>query len=120
MLGLLVLSVATAVGREGAVSVATVALLAVQAFVFLGLVAVVGTRLVERHHCRLGALHIRNAPFVVAMALCLGLAALAAQIGLAAIIGAFLAGMVFADTREELALERAALPVYELLVPFFF
>jgi Kef-type K+ transport system membrane component KefB len=120
VLGLLVLSVVTAVGREGTVSPGTVVTLAVEAVLFVGLIAVIGTRLVARYHLRLSSLRIRNAPFVVAMAVCLALAALAAQIGLAAIIGAFLAGMVFADTRVELELERAALPVYELLVPFFF
>jgi Kef-type K+ transport system membrane component KefB len=50
----------------------------------------------------------------------LGLATSAAQIGLAAIIGAFLAGMVFAELREQYELERQALPLYELLVPLFF
>jgi Kef-type K+ transport system membrane component KefB len=39
---------------------------------------------------------------------------------LAAIIGAFLAGMVFAEAREHFELEHQALPIYQLLVPFFF
>lgn len=47
-------------------------------------------------------------------------AALSASIGLAAIIGAFLAGMVFAEAREHFELEHQALPVYQFLVPFFF
>ena len=50
----------------------------------------------------------------------LGLATLAAQIGLAAIIGAFLAGMVFAELSEQYEIERQALPLYEFLVPLFF
>ncbi len=57
---------------------------------------------------------------VVAVAVMLGLATLSAQIGLAAIIGAFLAGMVFAELREQYELEHRALPLYELLVPLFF
>jgi Kef-type K+ transport system membrane component KefB len=65
-------------------------------------------------------LHLRDAPFVVAMAACLGLAALASRVGLAALVGAFLAGIAFAETREQFELERRASPVYELLVPFFF
>jgi Kef-type K+ transport system membrane component KefB len=36
------------------------------------------------------------------------------------IIGAFLAGMVFAEAREHFELKHQALPVYEFLVPFFF
>jgi Kef-type K+ transport system membrane component KefB len=50
----------------------------------------------------------------------LGLAVVAARIGLAAIIGAFLAGMVMAELREQYELEKQALPLYELLVPMFF
>jgi Kef-type K+ transport system membrane component KefB len=50
----------------------------------------------------------------------LGLAALAGKLGLAAIIGAFLAGMVLAETSERSELEDQTQPVYDLLVPFFF
>jgi Kef-type K+ transport system membrane component KefB len=50
----------------------------------------------------------------------LGLAVVASRIGLAAIIGAFLAGMVMAELREQYELEKQTLPLYELLVPMFF
>jgi Kef-type K+ transport system membrane component KefB len=50
----------------------------------------------------------------------LGLSALAGIIGLAAIIGAFLAGMMLAEAKERFNLEQQALPIYEFLVPFFF
>jgi Kef-type K+ transport system membrane component KefB len=95
-------------------------MLALQAALFLVLVTLVGTQAAKRWGWRLDALRIRNAPFVVGMATCLGLATLSAHIGLAAIIGAFLAGMVFAETRDQFELEHRGLPVYELLVPFFF
>lgn len=45
---------------------------------------------------------------------------LLAMLGLAAIIGAFMAGMVFDDAREHYELEHQALPIYQFLVPFFF
>jgi Kef-type K+ transport system membrane component KefB len=57
---------------------------------------------------------------VVGIVVMLGLATVAAQIGLAAIIGAFLAGMVFAELRDQYELEQKALPLYEFLVPLFF
>jgi Kef-type K+ transport system membrane component KefB len=57
---------------------------------------------------------------VLALALCLGLAALAEQVGLAALVGAFVAGMVLAETREHYALERRMEPLFDFLVPFFF
>lgn len=39
---------------------------------------------------------------------------------MAAIIGAFLAGMMLAEADEQFELERQSRPVYEFLVPFFF
>jgi Kef-type K+ transport system membrane component KefB len=48
------------------------------------------------------------------------LAAPSARIGLAAIIGGFLAGMVFAEAREHYELEHRTPPIYQFLVPFLF
>src|SRR4029079_11129704 len=59
-------------------------------------------------------------PFLPGMILMLGLAALAAQIGLAAIIGAFLAGMVVGESSERHALETETAPVAAFFTPFFF
>jgi Kef-type K+ transport system membrane component KefB len=56
----------------------------------------------------------------VAIVCCLGLAVLASGIGLAPIIGAFLAGLVLGEARDARRLTEIALPVYRLLVPFFF
>ncbi|HEV2121143.1 MAG TPA: cation:proton antiporter, partial [Chloroflexota bacterium] len=120
VLGLLVLSIVSAIGREGEVSGLAILFIALQAFVFLVVVTLLGTQLVHRYGSLIPRLRIRNAPFVVAIAVSLGLAVLASRIGLAAIIGAFLAGMAFAEKSEEFQLEHRALPVYELLVPFFF
>ena len=54
------------------------------------------------------------------MIICLGLAAFAAQIGLAAIIGAFLAGMMVAETKEQHPIEEEIAPLYAFFPPFFF
>jgi Kef-type K+ transport system membrane component KefB len=50
----------------------------------------------------------------------LGLAALASVVGLAAIIGAFLAGMVVGESSERHALEAEVAPVAAFFTPFFF
>ncbi len=120
ILGMIALAIVGGVGTEGAVAPLHIASIAVIAVAFTAFTALVGTRVARRFSVHLEWLQIRNAPFVVAVAVCLGLAALADVIGLAAIIGAFLAGMVFAETREQYALEEQALPIYELLVPMFF
>jgi Na+:H+ antiporter len=87
---------------------------------FIGLVAVLGSRLSRRHAGLLGRPRVRRGPFVASLALCLGLAALAEQVGLAALIGAFLAGMVLAETGDRFELDRRMLPLFDFLVPFFF
>jgi Kef-type K+ transport system membrane component KefB len=93
---------------------------AVIAVAFVAFTALVGTRAVRRYSLHLERLQIPNAPLVVALALMLGLSAAAGELGLAGIIGAFLAGMILAESREQLQLERRAQPIYEFLVPFFF
>ena len=120
ILGMIALAIVSALGEGGQVSVGEIGLIAAQAIAFTVFVALAGRQAVRRWSVHLGRLRIRNAPFVVAVLLMLGLAVLSARIGLAAIIGAFLAGMVFAELREQYELEHQALPLYELLVPLFF
>ena len=50
----------------------------------------------------------------------LGLSAAAAELGLAGIIGAFVAGLMLGESREHLRLEHRVQPIYEFLTPFFF
>jgi Kef-type K+ transport system membrane component KefB len=59
-------------------------------------------------------------PLPFAMVVCLGLAVLATVAGLAAIIGAFLAGMVFAEFKDKWPCEEDFHPINQFLVPFFF
>jgi Kef-type K+ transport system membrane component KefB len=56
----------------------------------------------------------------IVLAICLGLAWLSTLLGLAAIIGAFLAGMIASETRQQHTLEKQTQPLLALLTPFFF
>ena len=58
--------------------------------------------------------------FVVAIAVCLLLSALASQMKLAMIVGAFLAGMIFADHAHETGLTKKMESLTAFLLPFFF
>jgi len=115
---LIVLSVALTAGSSKSAGSIVVSLLF--AIVFIALVAVVGPRVARRHASRFAPDETRKAAIVPAMALCLGLAALAEQVGLAALVGAFLAGMILAETREQFPLEHGMRPLADFLVPFFF
>ena len=57
---------------------------------------------------------------IFAIIVCLGMACLAEFIGLAAIIGAFLAGMLFADYAWEWELEHRVEAITSLMITFFF
>jgi len=61
-----------------------------------------------------------NSPFILALILCLALSAMAQYLGLAAIIGAFLAGMAFAEVREFYPLSEKMESIHDFLIPFFF
>jgi Kef-type K+ transport system membrane component KefB len=119
IVALLLLAVVSGLGEDN-FDALEVGLTAVAAVVFVVFAALVGTRVIQQYSIHLERFQVRNAPLLVAIILTLGLSALAGVIGLAAIIGAFLAGMMLAETKERFNLERQALPIYELLVPFFF
>jgi Kef-type K+ transport system membrane component KefB len=104
----------------GTVSAGSVIVVIVEAVAFVAFLAVIGTRLMRRYPQWLESAFPTRAPFAVALILCLGLSAAAAAVGLAAIIGAFMAGMVLAEAREHYRLEQQMESVNALFVPIFF
>jgi Kef-type K+ transport system membrane component KefB len=61
-----------------------------------------------------------DTPLVPAFLIMLAIALLAAAIGLAAIIGAFIAGLILAETEAAGELERDFRPLASIFTPFFF
>ena len=120
VLALVLLSVVVGLAGEGGVSITTVAVLLIGAVAFIGVVAVGGSRLLGRYPGALSRPEFSSGGLVPAVLLCLGLAAVASEIGLAAIIGAFLAGMVVAETRGHSDVEEEIKPLYAFFPPFFF
>ncbi len=124
-----------------------VAVVIAEAICFVAIVTLLGTRMVRyasgkrevRHDKTVNgtwAIHYRTtafkrdswfdklvqkeAPFVIILIVVFGLSAMASYVGLAAIIGAFFAGLIFSDTKDTYELERKFEPLNVLLVPFFF
>ena len=87
---------------------------------FVGIVALLGTYIMKRSSGLLDAPLDNESPLPVSFSICLGLAVASAYIGLAAIIGAFLAGMVLAETPHRKDLEHDFARISAVLVPFFF
>jgi Kef-type K+ transport systems, membrane components len=56
----------------------------------------------------------------IAVLVCIGMAALSSTIGLAGIIGAFLAGMIFAEFKDTIPCEQNFNTITAFMLPFFF
>jgi len=120
VLALLLLSVAVGMAAEGGVEADKIALALGVAIAFVAFVALGGTRLLQSRPRLLEAPQFAESPLLPAVILCLGLAAFSASIGLAALIGAFLAGMIVAETKDQTSIEEEVRPLYWFFPPFFF
>ena len=120
VLSLVLLSVAVGIAADGGVDVTGTATVVLLALAFVGFFALGGTQLLQRRPRLLKAPRFSESPLLPAVLICLGLAAFAAQIGLAAIIGAFIAGLVVAETKEHDPIEDEVAPLYAFFPPFFF
>lgn len=119
ILGLLVLAVVSsmAAGAVNYVEILTTAALAIGFTVFI---TVVGAPVINRVAPRADRLRSGHGMFILGLVLCLGLSVAASFIGIAAIIGSFLAGMALAEAAEDHPnMHRQINGVTEFLVPFF-
>jgi Kef-type K+ transport system membrane component KefB len=120
VLALLLLAVATSLAATGEIDVDSLLLSVGLAVLFVTFIALGGTRLLRSRPQILEAPRFAESPLLPSVILCLGLAVLSAEIGLAAVIGAFLAGMMVAETKEQNAIETEVAPLYAFFAPFFF
>lgn len=120
ILAMLLLGVVTAIQGGGSVNIGGLLLVLAQAVGFVAVIALVGTRVMRRSSELLEAPINPLSPLTLCLALCLGLALSASYLGLAGIIGAFLAGMVAAESAQRHTLERQIQPLMAFLVPYFF
>jgi Kef-type K+ transport system membrane component KefB len=127
ILAMIVLAVAVGIaGGEGSGApqigneVTSILVVALLACTFVAFFALGGTTLLQRRPQLLHKPRFSESPLLPAVIVCLGLAAFASQIGLAAIIGAFLAGMMVAETKEQHPIEDEIAPLYAFFPPFFF
>lgn len=120
ILAMLLLGVVTSLQGGGSVNFGGLALTLAQAIGFVAVIGLLGTRIMRRRGHWLDRPINPLSPLSFALAICLGLAWLSTQFGLAAIIGAFLAGMVASEMKQREELEHQMQPLLALLTPFFF
>ncbi len=119
ILGMIVLAVVSSLST-GKIHYASLITVSVEAVLFSLLVIVLGPRVVGRAGPVIAKVRMQNAAFILSIILCLGLSLAFVYIGMAAIIGAFLAGLALAEYSEAWKLQENAHPIYEFLAPFFF
>jgi Kef-type K+ transport system membrane component KefB len=146
ILGMIVLTLVSGVA-VGDLTALNVAVVVAEAICFVAIVTIIGTRVVKyasgkrdikfdktvngtwavhyttrafKRDSWFDKLKQRQAPFAIILIVIFGLSALASFVGLAAIIGAFFAGLIFSDTKETYELEHKFEPLNIFLVPFFF
>lgn len=119
ILGLIILSLVSSL-KSGAVSYTALAKNAGLAILFTVVVGVIGARVMTRLAPRIERLRVSKPFFNLGLILCIGLSVASIYIGVAAIIGAFLAGMALAEaTEDNHKMHRMTSGVTEFLVPFF-
>ncbi|MGI8556641.1 MAG: cation:proton antiporter [Pyrinomonadaceae bacterium] len=119
ILGLIILSIVSS-SAQGAINYYEIVTTTVLAIAFTIFIGSVGAQLMTYLAPKIERLRTGDSFFVFSLILCLGLSVAAIYIGVAAIIGAFLAGMALAEASEKVKfIHKQTNAVTEFLVPFF-
>jgi Kef-type K+ transport system membrane component KefB len=120
IIGMLLLAVVAGLASSNGIEWRELAVLCAEAVAFAIFMMFIAPRIIRRMQGRLHHVSSRNAALVVALVICLGLSVLAEKIGMAAIVGAFFAGLAFADFAPGLGLQTQVGAISEFLAPIFF
>ena len=119
ILGLIILSVVSGIGNGG-LTATGILKTAGLAIAFTAVVALLGSKIMTWLGPKIKGLRVAKPFFNIGLVLCFGLSLMSLYFGVAAIIGAFLAGMALAEaTEDEPATHKLTAGVTEFLVPFF-
>ncbi|MBZ5648194.1 MAG: cation:proton antiporter [Acidobacteriia bacterium] len=120
ILGMILLAVVAGVASRAGVQWTQLGVVTAEAVIFAVFMIFLAPRLVGHIRPSVERMSTRNAPLILSLALCLGLSVAAERIGMAAIVGAFFAGLAFAEYSPEWNLQPRVNAINELLAPFFF
>jgi Kef-type K+ transport system membrane component KefB len=120
ILGMVLLAIVVSVSSGSGVHWVHLSVVIAEAVGFAVFMIYFGPRMVNRMRPGLQQLSTPDAPLMLALATCLLLSVAAAKIGMAAIIGAFFAGLMFSDYAPEWGLRSRVNGINEFLAPFFF
>ncbi len=120
VLGIIVLAVVASLAKTGEIEVSNVLYLIVSAAVFLVGAIVLGRLLSPYFVALVNRLQTRGQVLISSLIFAFTLAYIGDVIHLEAILGAFAAGLILAETEKRSELEEQVRPVADMLVPIFF
>lgn len=120
VLGLVLLATVVEIASSGVFAIATAVLTAFLAVVFLVGAIVIGVMIAPRALRIVRLMRTRGVLITWALVFCLLLAWSAEKVHLAAIVGAFAAGLVLAKTEDRAHIENQIRPLADIFVPIFF
>jgi Kef-type K+ transport system membrane component KefB len=120
ILGMLLLGMLVSIASTGGIRWWRLGVVSAEAIGFALFMIYVAPSVVDRLEPGIQQMQTQDAPLVLALAICLGLSVAATWIGMAAIIGAFFAGLAFADYSPRWNLEPRAQAINQFLAPYFF
>ena len=120
VLGIIVLAVVSSLAKTGEIQVSNVIYLIISATVFLIGAILVGRFLSPYFVALVDRLQTRGQLILPSLIFAFILAYIGAAIQLEAILGAFAAGLVLAETEKRKELEEQIIPIADILVPVFF
>ena len=120
ILGMVLLAVVVSLASGTGIRWLHLGVVLAEAVGFAAFMIYVGPNVVRRMKPGLQRLSTHDAPLVLALSICMLLSVAATKIGMAAIIGAFFAGLIFSDYSPEWNLKPRVHGIVEFLSPFFF
>lgn len=120
VLGIIVLAVVASLAKTGEIAIANIFYLTISAGVFLVGAIVLGRFLSPYFVALVNGMKTRGQLLLTALIFAFILSYIAVAIQLEAILGAFAAGLVLAETDKRRELEQQVIPVADILVPIFF
>ncbi len=120
VLGIIVLAVVASLVKTGEIQVSNIIYLIISAGVFLIGAILIGRFLKDYYVGLVNQMKTRGQLLLTALIFAFVLSYIATAIQLEAILGAFAAGLVLAETDKRQELEEQVIPVADILVPVFF
>jgi Kef-type K+ transport system membrane component KefB len=120
VIGLAILAVVLKLVQGGTVTFGTVASISGNALLFLVLSVVAGIFIAPTLFKFVSKMKQEHIIFVMGIIFCFVVSAFATKVGLASIVGSFIAGLVLSTTNQSKEIKRDVKPIYAFFVPVFF